>query len=222
VWVEAHAPLGCDDVERVADLIARAPIAVVDLRGAGPRGLGMAVLQRMLAWQHEAWWRDASPRRLTLVQPPNPAGALAMGLAHALGEGATVAASPEDAAASHGTGALVRAVADPLAAARALNATWAAVRRACLARPDADLATVAQALGATRRALQRQLAERDTSYRAEQSRAVLELAYEQVVAGRAKLTAIARELGFASESQLSRAFRRRFGAPPQALREARP
>lgn len=94
--------------------------------------------------------------------------------------------------------------------------------RLYLARnPRAEIGPTAAHVGLAGRSLQRLLAGAGTTFRTERADTRAELAWERVWSGRAKLSVVAQEVGFASEAELSRAFRRAFGMPPSTLRLGR-
>ena len=94
--------------------------------------------------------------------------------------------------------------------------------RLYLARhPRAEINATAAHVGLASRSLQRLLATAGTTFRTERADTRAELAWERVWSSRAKLSVVAQEVGFASEAELSRAFRRAFGIPPSTLRIGR-
>jgi AraC-like DNA-binding protein len=113
----------------------------------------------------------------------------------------------------------VRAIAEPLAtqpeSLRALGAYLSTNLR------SATLRSAARTLGISERSLQRVLAEAGTTFRREVARARVDAAAPLLSSTSAKLEAIAREVGCASGSHLSRLFRQERGETPGAYRARR-
>jgi AraC-like DNA-binding protein len=116
--------------------------------------------------------------------------------------------------------ALARAVATLRADARRVPAIVAQVRAIIAAAlPAATLVGCAAALGCTPRTLQRRLRAAGTAFQREHADAQLAKAKQLLAETGTKISAIAREVGFASDSHFSQAFRRHTGAAPLAWRQ---
>jgi AraC-like DNA-binding protein len=85
-----------------------------------------------------------------------------------------------------------------------------------LERPS--VTTAASALGVSPRTLQRNLANAETSFRAELQAARFQVAQELLERSQVKIEAIALQVGWRSASSFVRAFRERFGVTPGAWR----
>jgi AraC-like DNA-binding protein len=81
-----------------------------------------------------------------------------------------------------------------------------------------SLADASRRIGCSVRSLQRALEEEGTGFRAEVQAARLQAAQTLLLDTNAKLTAIARELGYSSLAHFSRWFRQATGKPPSAVR----
>ena len=223
-WFEGWAPLGSDDLNLIEINIATGrDVTVLDLRGIGPAGLGLAMMRRIISWRDRGWCRGSGPARLFFIHNDGPTRAMLGGVVRALGEHGSVrtVASHEDAVPSDAARAFHSRAGPLIAEQRQAFAPWSALRRALLTQPHASFEAIAGELGSSPRALRRALSTLGASFRAERHRARMEIAFERIVGGRDKLAVIASELGLASESQLSRGFRRYFGTTPAATRAER-
>jgi AraC-like DNA-binding protein len=94
-----------------------------------------------------------------------------------------------------------------------------ALRQQLLRAPRSTLRQASQTLGLSERSVQRQLAAAGLTFCAERGDARIETAKRLLVETDLKVTAIAREIGFASSHHFSTLFRRLTGATPNAWRE---
>ena len=85
-----------------------------------------------------------------------------------------------------------------------------------------SLADVAHAIATSRRQLQRVLSEQGTSFRAELQRERMTRAAHLLRASGLPVSAVARAVGYRQAAQFSKAFRRHYGQPPSAVRQAAP
>ncbi|HTJ43765.1 MAG TPA: helix-turn-helix domain-containing protein [Kofleriaceae bacterium] len=160
-------------------------------------------------------------RKQALVRPPGMIGAMVTGFFESEGFSMPVRAFDDRASAlawlrpDHG-----------LALAREVDARLAPVApiliavRAKLVETSA-IGACARALGVSVRTLQRQLRDAGTSFRAEVTRARLEVAMRLLQSPDAKLAAIALEVGFATSQAFAAAFRAHTGETPSAWRATR-
>lgn len=84
---------------------------------------------------------------------------------------------------------------------------------------SASLETAALTLGTSPRSLQRMLAANGTNFRAELARARIETAETRLLAMKASVESIAREVGFSSLAAFTTAFTRTHGETPSAFRQ---
>lgn len=108
-------------------------------------------------------------------------------------------------------------VAAELDAARAEAAQHGVLEsaREALARdPRSSLDGLAQRLGVSRRSLQRAFQAAGTTHARETQAARVQLAQRLMLSGESKLAAVALEAGFATQAQMSTAFRTLLGEPP--------
>jgi AraC-like DNA-binding protein len=89
-------------------------------------------------------------------------------------------------------------------------------RAALTLDPKASLDALARRLGVSRRTLQRALHAEGTTHAREVQSARVRIAQRLMLAGESKLSAVALEAGFATQAQMSTAFRKLLGEAPSA------